>query len=336
MSKGRHSRDGARVSSYRKEGVEHVLMTPSANVITIMLTQEQQLFSSIKDTISMVDKNDDLAKLSLLTEDILLEHLKHRYDKNLIYTYLGDILVAVNPFHETNLYTTQIRDFYRYSTDIQKPPHVYALVDLVYRNVCHGIYKQQCCVISGESGSGKTESTKLFLKQLMYLCGGSSQLEQQILQATPLLESFGNAQTVMNNNSSRFGKYIALKFINGKVVGAQISDYLLEKSRVVIQSPGERNFHIFYYLFDYLPLETKQILCLRTKHDYKYLLTNPSLDVQNTTAMNSLDEVINAMSLLNFTDKVRILKNNDPSNNCGVSSSVQTSKKGNFGSFGNF
>ncbi|CAF3529258.1 unnamed protein product [Rotaria socialis] len=268
-----------------------------------MLTQEQQLFSSIKDTISMVDKNDDLAKLSLLTEDILLEHLKHRYDKNLIYTYLGDILVAVNPFQETNLYTTQIRDFYRYSTDIQKPPHVYALVDLVYRNVCHGIYKQQCCVISGESGSGKTESTKLFLKQLMYLCGGSSQLEQQILQATPLLESFGNAQTVMNNNSSRFGKYIALKFINGKVVGAQISDYLLEKSRVVIQSPGERNFHIFYYLFDNLPLETKQILCLRTKHDYKYLLTNPSLDVQNTTAMNSLDEVINAMSLLNFTDK---------------------------------
>ena len=131
------------------------------------------------------------------------------------------------------IFINQIRDFYRYSTDIHKPPHVYALVDLVYRNVCHGTYDQQCCVISGESGSGKTESTKLFLKQLMYLCGGSSQLEQQILQvyinisfslnsiekfiqATPLLESFGNAQTVMNNNSSRFGKYIALKFINGK------------------------------------------------------------------------------------------------------------------------
>ncbi|CAF4150056.1 unnamed protein product, partial [Rotaria sp. Silwood2] len=251
----------------------------------------------------MVDKNDDLAKLSLLTEDILLEHLKERYEKDLIYTYLGDILVAVNPFHETSLYTSQIRDFYRYSTDIHKPPHVYALVDLVYRNVCHGIYEQQCCVISGESGSGKTESTKFFLKQLMYLCGGSSQLEQQILQATPLLESFGNAQTVMNNNSSRFGKYLALKFINGKVIGAQISDYLLEKSRVVIQSPGERNFHIFYYLFDYLPSEIKQILCLRTKYDYKYLLTNPSLDVQNNDTVNSLDEVINAMGLLNFTDK---------------------------------
>ncbi|CAF3676597.1 unnamed protein product [Rotaria sp. Silwood1] len=268
-----------------------------------MLTHEQHLYSSIKDTISMVDKNDDLAKLSLLTEDILLEHLKERYERDLIYTYLGDILVAVNPFHETSLYTAQIRDFYRYSTDIHKPPHVYALVDFVYRNVCHGIYEQQCCVISGESGSGKTESTKFFLKQLMYLCGGSSQLEQQILQATPLLESFGNAQTVMNNNSSRFGKYLALKFINGKVIGAQIGDYLLEKSRVVIQSPGERNFHIFYYLFDYLPSEIKQMLCLRTKYDYKYLLTNSSLDVQNNVTVNSLDEVINAMGLLNFTDK---------------------------------
>ncbi|CAF3797986.1 unnamed protein product [Rotaria sordida] len=251
----------------------------------------------------MVDKNDDLAKLSLLTEDILLEHLKERYERDLIYTYLGDILVAVNPFNETSLYTSQIRDFYRYSTDIHKPPHVYALVDLVYRNVCHGIYERQCCVISGESGSGKTESTKFFLKQLMYLCGGSSQLEQQILQATPLLESFGNAQTVMNNNSSRFGKYLALNFINGKVIGAQISDYLLEKSRVVIQSPGEKNFHIFYYLFDYLPFEIKQMLCLRTKYDYKYLLTNSSLDIQNNGSVNSLDEVINAMGLLNFTDK---------------------------------
>ncbi|CAF1090703.1 unnamed protein product [Adineta steineri] len=255
-----------------------------------MLTQEQQLLLSDKDTISIEGKYDDLAKLSHLTEDILLEQLKQRYEQDLIYTYLGDILVA-------------IRDLYRYSKDIHKPPHVYALVDLVYRNVCHGIYNQQCCVISGESGSGKTESTKLFLKQLMYLCGGSSQLEQQILQATPLLESFGNAQTVMNNNSSRFGKYIALKFVNGKVIGAQISDYLLEKSRVVTQSPGERNFHIFYYLFDYLPPETKQILCLRTKYDYRYLLTNSSLDIQHNGAMNSLDEVINAMGLLNFTDK---------------------------------
>ncbi|CAF1014750.1 unnamed protein product [Adineta ricciae] len=268
-----------------------------------MLTQEQQLLVSDKDTLSKDGHYDDLAKLSFLTEDILLEQLKQRYEKDLIYTYLGDILVAVNPFHETSLYTTKIRDLYRYSTDIHKPPHVYALVDLVYRNVCHGIYNQQCCVISGESGSGKTESTKLFLKQLMYLCGGSSQLEQQILQATPLLESFGNAQTVMNNNSSRFGKYIALKFVNGKVIGAQISDYLLEKSRVVTQSPGERNFHIFCYLFDYLPSEVKNMLCLHTKYDYRYLLTSSSTDLQHTGAGNSLDEVVNAMGLLNFTDK---------------------------------
>lgn len=257
-----------------------------------MLTKES--------TIPITGKYDDLAKLSLLTEDILLEHLKSRYENDLIYTYLGDILVAVNPFKETHLYSTQIRDFYRYSTELHKPPHVYALVDVVYRNVCYGLYDQQCCVISGESGSGKTESTKLFLKQLMYLCGGSSQLEQQILQATPLLECFGNAQTVMNNNSSRFGKYIALKLIHGKVIGAQISDYLLEKSRVVIQSPGERNFHIFYYLFDYLSSEMKENLCLQTKYDYKYLSMSDNIP---NSQVNSLDEVINAMGLLNFTDK---------------------------------
>ena len=158
----------------------------------------------------------------------------------------------------------------------------------------------------------------------MFLCGGSSQLEQQILQAAPLLERFGNAQTVMNDNSSRFGKYIALKFINGKgkgnsndelfstrfivsVIGAQISDYLLEKSRVVTQSPGEGNFHIFYYLFDYLPEDLKTLLCLRTKSDYKYLRTDgsTSTDFSLSSNGNRLDEVTNAMGLLNFTDKVR-------------------------------
>lgn len=242
---------------------------------------------------------DDLAKLSFLNENILLEHLRQRYERDLIYTYLGDILVAVNPFNETQLYSAEIRDFYRKSTKFAKPPHVYALVDLVYRNVCNGIYDRQCCVISGESGSGKTESTKFFLKQLMFLCGGSSQLEQQILQAAPLLESFGNAQTVMNDNSSRFGKYIALKFVNGKVIGAQISDYLLEKSRVVTQSPGEGNFHIFSYLFDFLSEDVKNFLFLRTKFDYKYLTTNCSFKSNG----NPLDEVTNAMGLLNFTDK---------------------------------
>ncbi|CAF0766669.1 unnamed protein product [Didymodactylos carnosus] len=290
--------------------INYVIQVLSENMAIITENQYDKLCNENPcDSTNNEIECNDLAKLPNLTEDILLEHLQRRYKLDLIYTYLGDILVSINPFKETNLYSKTIRESYRKSLKSNTLPHVYALVDLVYQNVFHSLYKQQCCVISGESGSGKTESTKFFLKQLMYLCGGSTQLEQQILQANPLLEAFGNAQTIMNDNSSRFGKYIDLKFINGRVIGAQINDYLLEKSRVVIQSTGERNFHIFYYLFDYLPTTMKEMLHLTNQTNYKYIskgatpkLTLPA-SYDSIQHSNKLDEVINAMGLLGFTDK---------------------------------
>jgi myosin heavy subunit len=165
--------------------------------------------------------------------------------------------------------------------------------------------KSQCCVISGESGSGKTESTKLFIKHLMYLCDHNSRLELQILQVNPLLEAFGNAKTLMNDNSSRFGKYIELLFINNRVVGGKISEYLLEKSRVTFHNFGEQNFHIFYYLL--AGLEEKSSFFIKNDITFKYLNHSQHDLLGNTRELrDKFDELINAMNYIAFTDNVSI------------------------------
>lgn len=189
-------------------------------------------------------------------------------------------------------------------------PHVFALADYAYECLKNNVYKSQCCVISGESGSGKTESAKHFIQHLIYLCAGNSRLELQILQVNPLLEAFGNATTLMNDNSSRFGKYIELSFYNNRVVGAEISEYLLEKSRVVFQQKNEQNFHVFYFL----------IAGLQENNDSKkYFLTNDleqsvkfnylnqlsqSCLKQNFVLKQKYDELTNAMNYVSFMENV--------------------------------
>eukprot|EP00041_Stephanoeca_diplocostata_P037667 m.1434728 g.1434728 ORF g.1434728 m.1434728 type:complete len:1628 (-) comp25081_c2_seq18:2295-7178(-) len=207
-----------------------------------------------------LQSTDNLALLSKLDNDVLREQLKARYDEDKIYTYIGDILVAVNPFRPLPIYTQQVQDLYRRQTKSQNAPHIFAIADSAY----HGMLshrKNQCCIVSGESGAGKTESAKYVIRQIIHLCrrnGAESEagtnisenLENKILQVNPLLEAFGNAQTNFNDNSSRFGKYTQLVFSEtGNVIGARISEYLLEKSRVVDQAPGERTFHVLYYMF---------------------------------------------------------------------------------------
>ncbi|NXK88685.1 MYO3B protein, partial [Formicarius rufipectus] len=159
---------------------------------------------------------------------------------------------------------------------------------------------------SGESGAGKTESTKLLLQHIMNLCKGNSQLEQQILQVNPLLEAFGNAQTVMNDNSSRFGKYIQLRFQKNTVRGAKLSEYLLEKSRVVQQDPGERNFHIFYYMFAGLSSEEKEIYGLLDPSLYRYISGRFGTQDVAQHWKCKYQEVCNALDMVGFQEQEQV------------------------------
>ncbi|XP_030918940.1 myosin-IIIb-like [Geospiza fortis] len=166
--------------------------------------------------------------------------------------------------------------------------------------------RNQCILISGESGAGKTESTKLLLQHIMNLCKGNSQLEQQILQVNPLLEAFGNAQTVMNDNSSRFGKYIQLRFQRNTVQGAKLNEYLLEKSRVVRQDTGERNFHIFYYMFAGLSAEQKEMYGLLDPSLYRYISGRFGTQEVAEHWKLKYQEVCNALDMVGFQEQEQV------------------------------
>ncbi|KAG7210389.1 hypothetical protein KM043_011922 [Ampulex compressa] len=201
---------------------------------------------------------DDLAALDMLSEDAIVDQLQHRYEQGQIYTYIGDILVAVNPFTNLGLYTGLEQKRYKGQARSDNPPHIFAVADAAYQALLHQ-RQNQAIVISGESGAGKTESANLLLKQLVYLSKAPNRnLEERILQINPIMEAFGNATTGINANSSRFGKYLDLTMTRGgKVTGARIAVYLLEQSRVVAQAEGERNFHIFYYMYDGLEADDR-------------------------------------------------------------------------------
>ncbi|KAM3967535.1 myosin-IIIb [Aphomia sociella] len=218
---------------------------------------------------------DDLATLEVLTEDAIVEQLQKRYNQNHIYTYIGDILVAVNPFTDIGIYTTRSQQIYQGRCRSDNPPHIYAVADAAHQALMHQ-KQHQAIVISGESGAGKTESANLLLKQLVFLSKTQNRnLEEKILQVNPIMESFGNARTGINANSSRFGKYLDLSMMRaGRISGARISVYLLEQSRVVHQALGESNFHVFYYLYDGLESEgrwRKFYLDEQLKSRHRYL-----------------------------------------------------------------
>uniref|UniRef100_A0A671MHS7 Myosin-IIIb-like n=1 Tax=Sinocyclocheilus anshuiensis TaxID=1608454 RepID=A0A671MHS7_9TELE len=251
---------------------------------------------------------EDLANLSELDEKSLLEVLTGRFTQNLIYTYIGDILVAINPFKYLSIYVKEVSQ-YKCHEKKSLPPHIFAVADRAYQSMLGHLAtgpKNQCIVISGESGAGKTESTKLLLRHIMELCKANSQLEQQILQVNPLLEAFGNAQTVMNDNSSRFGKYIQLRFQNSSVKGAKINEYLLEKSRVVHQDEGEQNFHIFYFMLAGISTEDKEIYGLLDPTRYRYLNGRFGKEDMVQAWRLKYAEVCNAMDMVGFEEQEKV------------------------------
>uniref|UniRef100_A0A914EE04 Uncharacterized protein n=2 Tax=Acrobeloides nanus TaxID=290746 RepID=A0A914EE04_9BILA len=220
----------------------------------------------------------DLCMLPELTEQTLLDNLRDRFNSGHIYTYIGPILVAVNPFNFFPIYNPKYARLYCQSRRLGAlPPHIFAIADITYHNMLR-IKENQCVVISGESGSGKTESTNFLLHHLTTLSQKGSSgttVEQTLLSAGPVLEAFGNAVTVQNNNSSRFGKFIKVNYReNGMVSGANVEIYLLEKSRIISQAIGERNYHVFYYLLEGATEEERKQHCLLQPKDYHYLNQN--------------------------------------------------------------
>uniref|UniRef100_A0A8D3DXD9 Myosin IHb n=1 Tax=Scophthalmus maximus TaxID=52904 RepID=A0A8D3DXD9_SCOMX len=187
------------------------------------------------------------------SETAFLDNLKKRFHENLIYTYIGTLLVSVNPYKELDNYSKKQMDTYMGVNFFELPPHIYALADNVFRTMLSE-FNNHFILISGESGAGKTEASKKILQYYAVSCPSTrllNNIRDRLLLSNPVLEAFGNAKTLKNDNSSRFGKYMDIQFDHqGGAVGGHILSYLLEKSRVVHQNHGERNFHIFYQLVD--------------------------------------------------------------------------------------
>ncbi|KAL9660447.1 hypothetical protein QQ045_025262 [Rhodiola kirilowii] len=206
-----------------------------------------------KDTEAPAAGVDDMTKLSYLHEPGVLQNLATRYELNEIYTYTGNILIAVNPFQRLpHLYDPHMMAQYKGAAFGELSPHVFAVADVAYRAMINE-GKSNSILVSGESGAGKTETTKMIMRYLAYMGGRQGvegrTVEQQVLESNPVLEAFGNAKTIRNNNSSRFGKFVEIQFDkNGKISGAAVRTYLLERSRICQVSDPERNYHCFYHL----------------------------------------------------------------------------------------
>uniref|UniRef100_A0A665UUT4 Myosin IXAb n=1 Tax=Echeneis naucrates TaxID=173247 RepID=A0A665UUT4_ECHNA len=219
------------------------------------------------------DPPSDLCALPELTERALLESLRARFRQEKIYTYIGSILIVINPFQFLPIYNPKYVKLYDNHTLGKLEPHIYAVADVAYHAMLQR-RKNQCIVISGESGSGKTQSTNFLIHHLTALSqkGFASGVEQIILGAGPVLEAFGNAKTAHNNNSSRFGKFIQVNYQeSGTVRGAYVEKYLLEKSRLVYQEHNERNYHVFYYLLAGASEEERKTFHLLKPEEYHYL-----------------------------------------------------------------
>uniref|UniRef100_A0A8C9ERG3 Myosin IC n=1 Tax=Pavo cristatus TaxID=9049 RepID=A0A8C9ERG3_PAVCR len=238
------------------------------------------------------------------SEAAFIENLRKRFKENLIYTYIGSVLVSVNPYKELEIYSKQNMERYRGVSFYEVSPHLYAIADNSYRSL-RTERKDQCILISGESGAGKTEATKKILQYYAVTCPASQQVEtvkDRLLQSNPVLEAFGNAKTLRNDNSSRFGKYMDVQFdYRGAPVGGHILNYLLEKSRVVHQNHGERNFHIFYQLLEGGEEDLLRRLGLeKSPQQYHYLVKGHCARVSSINDKNDWKVVRRALSIITF------------------------------------
>ncbi|XP_046352827.1 myosin heavy chain, non-muscle-like isoform X1 [Haliotis rufescens] len=262
------------------------------------------------------NKVEDMAELTCLNEASVLHNLKDRYYSGLIYTYSGLFCVVVNPYKKLPIYTDKVIELYKGKKRHEVPPHVFAIADTAYRSMLQD-REDQSILCTGESGAGKTENTKKVIQYLAYVAASNrtqrssvsnlhvpnkefnlGELENQLLQANPILEAFGNAKTIKNDNSSRFGKFIRINFdSSGYISGANIETYLLEKSRAVRQAENERSFHMFYqYLNAATPQQRKEFL-LEDIRNYTYL-TNGHMPVGGIDDVLEFRSTVEAMTIM--------------------------------------
>ncbi|SPR00781.1 Myosin motor domain-containing protein [Plasmodiophora brassicae] len=253
----------------------------------------------------------DMIEMESLHTASILYNLRLRFEQDIIYTYMGGILVSVNPFKPIDLYTPEAVNLYRESNMHDHAPHIYATADAVYRALLRGD-GDQSIVISGESGAGKTEAAKIVLQYIAEVASktgaqkpgmvqASFPVHERILATNPILEAFGNAKTIRNNNSSRFGKLLEIQLQgDGFVSGALFETYLLEKLRVTKQNPDERNFHSFYYLLATVDPSERQMWQLGGPADYRYLKNTVGVEISGEDAAVELAKLKASMTVAGF------------------------------------
>uniref|UniRef100_A0A8C1QAA0 Myosin, heavy chain 10, non-muscle n=1 Tax=Cyprinus carpio TaxID=7962 RepID=A0A8C1QAA0_CYPCA len=300
-------RHGFEAASIREERGDEVLVELAENGKKALVNKDDiQKMNPPK-----FSKVEDMAELTCLNEASVLHNLKDRYYSGLIYTYSGLFCVVINPYKNLPIYSENIIEMYRGKKRHEMPPHIYAISESAYR-----------CMLQGESGAGKTENTKKVIQYLAHVASShkgrkdhnipvssislvtfalQGELERQLLQANPILESFGNAKTVKNDNSSRFGKFIRINFdVTGYIVGANIETYLLEKSRAIRQAKDERTFHVFYQLLAGAGEHLRSDLLLEGFNNYRFL-SNGNIPIPGQQDKDNFQETMEAMHIMSFS-----------------------------------
>ncbi|XP_067230441.1 myosin-10 isoform X1 [Chanodichthys erythropterus] len=314
-------RHGFEAASIREERGEEVLVELAENGKKALVNKDDiQKMNPPK-----FSKVEDMAELTCLNEASVLHNLKDRYYSGLIYTYSGLFCVVINPYKNLPIYSENIIEMYRGKKRHEMPPHIYAISESAYRCMLQD-REDQSILCTGESGAGKTENTKKVIQYLAHVASSHKgrkdhnippespkavklqngilfygELERQLLQANPILESFGNAKTVKNDNSSRFGKFIRINFdVTGYIVGANIETYLLEKSRAIRQAKDERTFHVFYQLLAGAGEHLKSDLLLEGFNNYRFL-SNGNIPIPGQQDKDNFQETMEAMNIMSFS-----------------------------------
>lgn len=249
----------------------------------------------------------DLTLLTKISDESINDNLKKRFENGTIYTYIGHVLISVNPFRDLGIYTDKVLESYEGKNRLEVPPHVFAIAESMFYNM-KAYNESQCVIISGESGAGKTEAAKRIMQYVAAVSGSSSssqqiqQIKDIVLATNPLLESFGCAKTLRNNNSSRHGKYLEINFnAQFEPVSGNITNYLLEKQRVVGQIKNERNFHIFYQFTKGASENYRQTFGIQEPDRYIYTSSAGCISVDSIDDLKDFQDTLNAMQTVGIT-----------------------------------